>query len=299
MIYSPTHDNLRSFGTPLLGRLLAQAALERSALTYGRAAAALESAGPFTRIFSTEMGVPAGNLMHRIHENNPKVPLLNVLLVRQDTRYPGNGAGGFLARWFGKEALAGKDVWRSNPKLWRKYCDRAITEVYSFEDWHRVIDNTFGPGSMPEHVMPQERDGTAGGEGEPHRKLRLWATANPGALDPCCANYTASTEVTLLSGDRVDVMLRGPEETVCIEVKSYTSSEADLERGIYQCIKYRAVVMAMDARRIAPVRTILVTQAKLPGYLSDLANLHGVATKQAPHPLPKNNQKAKDATWNW
>ncbi len=226
--------------------------------------------------------------MNRIHEHYPHVPLLNVLLVRQDTRYPGNGAGGFLAQWFGKEALANKDVWKDRPKFWSKYCDRAITEVYSFEDWDKIINDVFGPGAMPAPVVPQERDGSAGGEGEPHKRLRLWATANPGAIDPRYAGYKAFTEVPLLSGDRVDVVLRGPEETVCVEVKSYTSNLADLERGLYQCIKYQAVAAAMDARRDAPVRTILLTQTKLPGHLSDLAKLHRIATKQVPEVAREN-----------
>ena len=227
--------------------------------------------------------------MDRIHHCHPEAPLLNVLLVRQDTRYPGNGAGGYLARWFGKEALAQDDAWLKRPKFWSKYCDRAITEVYAFGEWDRVIDDVFGPGAAPEPVTPQEQDGIGGGEGEPHRELRLWATANPGAIDRRCADYEASTEVPLLSGDRVDVVLRGPEETVCVEVKSHISNAADLERGLYQCIKYRAVAAAMDARKAPPVRAILVTQKELPGYLDDFARLHGIGTKRATHPLPKDD----------
>ena len=287
MTYRPTNENLRDHGTPLVARLLAQAAAERSAMTYGRAAAMLEAAGPFSKIFSTKMGVPAGDLIDRIHDRYPKVPPLNVLLVRKDTRYPGDGAGGYLARWFDKEALAKKGAWSKRPKLWSKYCDRAITEVYGFREWDQVIDDVFGPGAVPVSETPQERDGFGGGEGEPHKQLRLWATANPGAIDRRCMDYEASTEVLLLSGDRVDAIFRGPQETVCVEVKSHTSNAADLERGVYQCIKYRAVAAAMDARKVASVHAILVTQTKLPGYLVDLAKLHGVGTIRVTHPLPK------------
>ncbi|WP_422071166.1 hypothetical protein [Tranquillimonas rosea] len=224
--------------------------------------------------------------MDRIHDRYPEAPLLNVLLVRQDTRYPGNGAGSYLSRWFRKDSLAKKDTWLNRPKFWSKYCDDVITEVYAFERWNRVIDDVFGPGAMPVPEKPREKEGIGGGEGGPHKRLRLWATANPAAIDRRCANYRASTEVLLLSGDRVDVIFQGPKETVCVEVKSHISNEADLERGLYQCIKYRAVVAAMDARKAAPVRAILVTQNQLPGHLIDLAKLHGIATRQVSHFLP-------------
>lgn len=287
MVHSPTHENLRRYGTPLLAGLLVRAATERSALTYGRAAAIFETAGPFSKIFSTEMGLPAGDLMDRIHERYPDAPLLNVLLVRQDTRYPGDGAGTYLAQWFGKKALAKRGAWSMRPKLWSKYCDRAIGEVYAFTGWNEVIQNVFGPVTVPDRVTPVEQDEIGGGEGKSHRELRLWAMANPGAIDKHCADYEASTEVTLLSGDRVDVILRGPQETVCIEVKSHISNFADLERGLYQCIKYRAVAAAMDARKTDPVRAILVTQTELPGHLRDFAKLHEIGTKLINHPLPK------------
>lgn len=290
MIYKPTHDNLRSHGTPILARLLVRAAHERSALTYGSAAAALQVAGPFSKIFSTEMGLVAGDLMDRIHQRYPLAPLLNVLLVRQDTRYPGNGAGPYLSRWFKKNYLSEKDTCLERPEKWSKFCDRAITQVYAFEGWSRIIDDIFGPGTFPAQPLPQEQDGRGGGEGIPHRILRLWAKDNPRELNPRYAKYEAFTEVLLLSGDRVDVVLHGPEETVCVEVKSYTSNVADLERGLYQCIKYRAVTAAMDARKSAPVRTMLVTQLALPGHLNDLAKLHDIRVKHVPHPLPEGTE---------
>ncbi|WP_146259506.1 hypothetical protein [Palleronia aestuarii] len=173
------------------------------------------------------------------------------------------------------------------PKLWSKHCDRAISEVYAFKGWNEVIQNVFGSIAVPDRVTPVEQDEIGGGEGKSHRELRLWAMANPGAIDRHCADYGASTEVILLSGDRVDVILQGPEETVCVEVKSHISNFADLERGLYQCIKYRAVAAATDARKTAPVRAILITQTELPGHLRDFAKLHKIDTKLIRHPLPK------------
>ena len=57
----------------------------------------------------------------------------------------------------------------------------------------------------------------------------------------------SSTEELLPSGDRLDVFfVLKDDQHVAIEVKPSTSSDDDVTRGIFQCIKYKAV---MDAAR--------------------------------------------------
>ena len=85
------------------------------------------------------------------------------------------------------------------------------------------------------------------------------------------------TEVDLLSGDRVDVVLYCERKTVAIEVKSRKSNEADLCRGVYQCVKYKAVLSAQDDR--LPVESWLVTETGLDGDLKGLAKKLGIKHK--------------------
>ena len=92
-------------------------------------------------------------------------------------------------------------------------------------------------------------------------------------------------EYDLPSGDRVDVSARD-QESVCwhIEVKSKISSAADLERGLYQCVKYKAVAEAMErvARTKRSVESLLVIEDDLPSAtLKDLAEKLGVPV----HPI--------------
>ena len=47
----------------------------------------------------------------------------------------------------------------------------------------------------------------------------------------------------------MDVFLESPTELVCIEVKGKKSCEADIRRGIFQCVKYRAVLEAQRLYR--------------------------------------------------
>ena len=92
-------------------------------------------------------------------------------------------------------------------------------------------------------------------------------------------------EYDLPSGDRVDVSA-WDQESVCwhIEVKSKISSAADLERGLYQCVKYKAVAEAMErvARTKRSVESLLVIEDDLLSpTLRDLAERLGVPV----HPI--------------
>ena len=92
------------------------------------------------------------------------------------------------------------------------------------------------------------------------------------------AKLAGKMEYPLPSGDLVDVLFTDREEWVAIEVKSKLSPEVDLVRGIFQCIKYRAVIEAYQASlglRQA-VRSVLVLEDTLPGSLVALKNMLGV-----------------------
>lgn len=81
----------------------------------------------------------------------------------------------------------------------------------------------------------------------------------------------AETEVELLSADRVDVVYRSPREVVTIEVKSRDSNWPDLRRGVYQCVKYRAVMEAQEEGSGRAVRSLLVTESPLPADFKQTA----------------------------
>ena len=80
------------------------------------------------------------------------------------------------------------------------------------------------------------------------------------------------------SGDTVDVLFGEQDEWVAAEVKSKLSPEADIVRGIFQCIKYRAVIEAYQASKSLRqgARSVLVLEDALPGDLVPLKNMLGV-----------------------
>ena len=278
-----TDENLEKYAVKPLAIWLITAAHQRSLITYGEVKSRLVDEIGFNPSKSARlMGRLAGIMMKKhMLAQAPKTPLLNILLVGQNTRFPGDGAKEFLNQRFNKRCLHVKH------KDWRKYCNKAATEVYIFPHWEKVYKKVFDETFKSEDRIDvsKEKDGinfSRSGEGRNHKNLRLWVTNNPGRIDRKSGNARTETEVTLKSGDRVDVVIYGFERTLAVEVKSRDSNETDLERGIYQCIKYQAVMSAMDIREEPCITPVLVTESTLPRNLKDLAKLHGIIHFKAP-----------------
>lgn len=114
------------------------------------------------------------------------------------------------------------------------------------------------------------------GEGTNHKAMRLRVLGAPELIVPGLRAEVTKTELELLSGDKVDVVSYAKEKTVAIEVKSQDSNWNDLRRGVYQCVKYRAVLIAQCEPN---VECWLVTQRELGAELKHLARRLGVKTR--------------------
>lgn len=293
--YSADVENLTTHALKPLMRWLIAVALDESTMTYGEAKDRLEAEEGFSTIFSPMMGKPAGALIWRIQQVEPKAPLINVLLVAQKDRLPGEGTGYFFAKRFRRPELEAPDFKKNHPDEWERVFEKAANEVYqySLEGWldlyERVFETSLSPGEIEKERKKRhkgtEKDGIRygrSGEGDRHKALRLWVKANPQAVRAAYSDARTETEVQLDSGDRVDAVYYTRHGTVVLEVKSRESNHIDLRRGVYQCIKYRAVQNAMNVRKDAPVEAYLVTEESLPGEISDLLKLHKIKHFQAP-----------------
>ena len=86
-----------------------------------------------------------------------------------------------------------------------------------------------------------------GGEGNEHKRLKNYIAQHPESVG-LNKVLVAKTEYNLLSGDRLDVYFECKKgRHVAIEVKPSTSPDADVLRGLFQCIKYQSI---LDASRI-------------------------------------------------
>ena len=293
MMIEPTKQNLGQYGAKPLTQWLISAAKERTSITYGEAKRRLEDEHDFTTIFSPMMGNPAGKAIENIHDVSPNAPLLNVLLVQQGDRMPGKGAGSFMAKRFNEPKLGQDGARKKYPNLWKSTFNRAADEVYAFQDWEAVFEGAYGTQFNPDSKAVARRKGTDGtekdglrrgrhGEGDNHKALRLWVWVNPHQIAPRFGSVRTETEVVLRSADRVDVVYYAPKQTLAVEVKSRDSDDSDIERGIYQCVKYQAVLRAQDPRTNPNIRSLLVTEKALEPVLRDLANKLGIRHRVVP-----------------
>lgn len=297
--YSATNKNLEQYALPPAMKFLVKTALDGSTITYGKLKKQIEDEASISTIFATRIGFVVETLMKRIHEVDSLAPLINILVVNQVDRLPGIGVGHFMATRFKYKPLGEANFKQRNPEEWKQYFEKAAGEVYSYSEdkWidlcHRVFPHDFSLKNVAiEHGNKNggnENDYGAGvskygpgGEGEHHRSLRLWIKDNPHKVLRSSIEIRSETEFDLDSGDRVDVVYHLSDRTIVLEVKSRISNLDDLKRGVFQCIKYRAVKKAMDVRSKVNIEAYLVTEVELPGEISSLLKLHGIRHYKAP-----------------
>ena len=291
--YSATDENLLEHALAPTMRWLIATALDGATMTYGTVKAQLETEVGFSTVFATRIGLVAGALMERIQQVDADAPLINVLVVNQQDRMPSKGAGSFMARRFKNVQLGKAEYKQRHPAKWRDYFERAAAEVYatSPEEWATLYQKTFGH-RLPQDQIVAERSkrhdgdeddfGTgshkygSGGEGEFHKALRLWVTANPRRIRRSFEGARTETEFCLDSGDRIDAVFHLSDRTIVLEVKSRISNDVDLKRGVYQCVKYRAVKAAMDLRANVPIEAILVTEDEPSGEIMAMLRQHDI-----------------------
>lgn len=104
-----------------------------------------------------------------------------------------------------------------------------------------------------------------GGEGDEHKSIKDYLAHHPETIG-IKGVKSYKLEYDLLSGDRLDVYFEcSRNKHFAIEVKPSFSTDAEITRGIFQCIKYKAV---MDAMRVVENKNydnfvILVTTREL------------------------------------
>lgn len=103
------------------------------------------------------------------------------------------------------------------------------------------------------------------GEGLKHKALKDFIFAHPESLG--IRNVVkCDTEYILLSGDRLDVYYEQKDGTrIAIEVKSIVSPDDDILRGLYQCVKYKAILDAENNTHgtFGNTRSLLVIEGAL------------------------------------
>lgn len=176
------------------------------------------------------------------------------------------------------------EFWSDYPQLTRAERESRVQREYEriveFGSRWNVVLTKLGLGPITVAAKPENRTGY--GESDAHKEFKAYVANHPEIVG-ATANWKCETEYTLPSLDAIDLVFRMDEICIAVEVKSSISDKYpfDYERGLYQTIKYKALLSAMarDGRFNIPgnISSVLVLASKLPEDLRSLAEKLGVA----------------------
>ena len=191
---------------------------------------------------------------------NEDIPPIQCLVVNKSTGLPGEGIWWFITS---EDAFYGLSRERQ-----RAILGAELQKVFEYPRWPAVLD-TLGLLAKPGPVVIDEASKfRGGGESGQHRKLKEYVAEYPEILQ-LSATVLADMEFRLPSGDSLDILFRAGDDWTAVEVKSAKSLLPDIVRGMFQCVKYQAVIEALQAAQglTQSTRTILVLEGAFPAQL--------------------------------
>jgi hypothetical protein len=207
---------------------------------------ASEMGMPNARNLNYVLGSIGRTLKNLSRKRREQVPPIQCLVVNGVTGLPGEGIGWFLVK---------KDNYASlPPDKKRSVVNAHLAGIFGYPYWNEVLEELglSAPAGVARPTLPSFG---GGGEGKEHKALKAYVAKHPELVGlPQQARHGA-TEEPLLSGDLLDVSFEHRRYWIAAEVKSHISSELNVQRGLFQCVKYRAV-MGAQAQALGKERDV-------------------------------------------
>jgi len=192
-----------------------------------------------------------------------KIPPLNLIVVQAGTQLPGHGADG-VAHYYFDDGGAGMAANR------KAYVQAAMAAVFDYgPKWDRVaqalgVDVLDAAHATRDEGNPIELPAVPTAyrpESSAYKALKASVAAHSEWFEDYGAFEAGVNEHRLSSGDSLDAYFTNGRESLAVEVKASNASDAELMRGIYQPIKYRAVLRAecIALRKLALCDAVLVS----------------------------------------
>ncbi|MBX3051700.1 MAG: hypothetical protein KF753_09520 [Caldilineaceae bacterium] len=227
-----------------------------------------------------------GHILYQLAiDLDASIPPANILVVNAQTRLPGSGFDPFLRRFVNEQLHEKLTTNNQNAML-----QRATEAVFNYTGWSEVAEQLGF--DIAEHFLESAAidlpspPRMGGGESEAHKKLKNYVAQNPDLLLRFGKFEQGSTESVLDSGDKIDILFQAQDQTLAVEVKTATATLGELTRGIFQCVKYRAVLRAMhDVKsELSKVEVVLVTPQLMSAKHKAAADRLGVAILRVQEP---------------
>ena len=243
--------------------ILVRQAVARQKISYGDLGKELNL---HHRVLRTPLGCIGDTLLELGEQWQEEIPPIQGLVVNQQTELPGNNVN-FLRRKM--------DPWEK-----KAIVKVELEKVSNYPKWSDVLEELGLSPAEPlnsQRVPPADhRGGTA--ESDAHKRLKDYIARHPRAVGLNKSLAPGETECKLPSGDIPDVLFQGKRCHIAVEVKSHISDDADLRRGLFQCVKYRAILKACRSLEggIYEVDVLLAIEGSLPKELIPVRNTLGV-----------------------
>ncbi|QEY33054.1 hypothetical protein EVJ50_13250 [Synechococcus sp. RSCCF101] len=254
--------------------ILVRQAKARQTILYSQLASELRISNP--RTLNWPLGAIGNEMLALASKWGCKVPPIQALVVSKASGLPGDGIS-----WFAPDAARFKAAANS---VRRQIVDTMLFEVYEFNRWDEVLR------AYDLSPLPPLSDGLPGvseifsttghdeGEGDEHRRLKIAVAGHPEWLGLPQSLGKGKMEFSLYSADRVDIVFSDDRHQIAVEIKPEGASLADLVRGVFQCVKYEAVLRAEEAMKQGrrECSSILVLGGLIPPQIVSLKLVLGV-----------------------
>ena len=250
--------------------ILVRQAKARQTMFYGELAHEMEIPNP--RTLNHPLDSIGRALQDLGRQWGRQVPPIQALVINKSSGCPGAGFAFF--------APDAKDFKRATRRGRRLIVDSMLREVFNFTDWDQVLD-TFELPRAPVVELPPADEISAhggGGEGAEHQRLKKAVSVNPQWIGLPNSLSPGKVEANLRSGDSLDVLFSDSNRRIAVEVKGASAPVGEVIRGLFQCVKYEAVLdaEARVAGSRADCEAVLALGGSFSGELTPLRHTLGV-----------------------
>jgi len=231
-------------------------------------------------------GAIGSALIETAEEWDESIPPLNALVVNSQSELPGNGVNYYLQQYYNPD----KNFDKMSEDEKRAITEEIHQDIFAYQRWDDVLKK-YGmhpirtgiideEDDAPDEIKQPSRGGwSSEGESKEHKALKNFVAENPAAVGLSKNAKKGQIEYLFASGDKADIVFATKNGFFGVEVKSIISNEADLNRGIFQAVKYQALLRSEQKAMLSPptARAVLVTERELPISLQNLADILGIS----------------------
>ncbi len=231
-----------------------------------------ETAIPNPRNLNYVLGAIGKALIKLSKKSKIEIPQIQCLVINKNTRLPGEGIAWFINMAdFKKQSRSQKE----------QTVNRVLTNIYAFQQWDWVLQQ-LNLEPLKTDIRPiieeAKRIRGNGGESPFHLAFKNFIAKHPASIGLPVTVGVGKTEYCLPSADTVDIVFTSLNTKIGVEVKSKISDNADILRGLFQCVKY---IHLIEAEQIVnnqqpDCRVILALEGQFPKVLIKVRNVLGI-----------------------